>query len=137
MDHLGSMAIVRRDAFVNGQWTDPGAQLLSIKYAPAKGYEEDPTQILRPYVCRAAGAKKYPRGLNYLPHDAFDYVWLVDMPKKNWNSFPGLEPIWTGADHGILYKVHPRPFPVDRPKPDADEIREYKWKHRLETIPHL
>ena len=35
MDHLGSQAIVRRDAFVNGQWVMPGAQLLSVIYKPA------------------------------------------------------------------------------------------------------
>lgn len=128
LDHMGSMAIVRRESFVNGQWADPGAQLLWIRYAPAKGYAEDPTQILRPFPCRSAGAKKYPRGINYLPHDAFDYVWLIDMPKKNWNSFPGLEPIWDGGDRGILYKVHPRPFPAPPYRLDADEIREFKWK---------
>ncbi len=105
MDHLGSMAIVRRSAFVNGQWADPGAQLLSIRYAPAKGYAEDPTQILRPYGCRAAKAKTYPKGLNELPHDAFDYVWLIDMDRKKMNSFPGLTPIWIGKSGGILYRV--------------------------------
>lgn len=137
MDHLGSMAVVRRGAFVNGQWADPGAQLLTITYAPAKGYAEDPTQILRPYACRAARAKKYPRGINYLPHDAFDYVWLIDMPKKNWNSFPGLEPIWTGRDHGILYRVHPRPFPVGEPAPDADDLSELKEKRLAAAAAHL
>ncbi|NIJ09081.1 hypothetical protein FHS31_002713 [Sphingomonas vulcanisoli] len=105
MDHLGSMAIVRRGAFANGQWVDPGAQLLSIKYAPAKGFSEDPTQILRPFPCRQAHAKVYPGGLNHLPHDAFDYVWLIAMARDKMNSFPGLTPIWIGDRGGILYRV--------------------------------
>ena len=109
MDHLGAMAIVRRGAFANGQWTDPGAQLVRIKYAPAKGYAEDPTEILRPRRCTDRRAKRYPEGLNNLPHDAFDYVWLIDMPKAKWNSFPGLTPIWNGGESGILYRVGPRP----------------------------
>ena len=109
MDHLGAMAIVRRGAFANGQWTDPGAQLVRIKYAPAKGYAEDPTEILRPRWCSDRRSKTYPAGLNDLPHDAFDYVWLIDMPRDKWNSFPGLTPIWTGGDSGILYRVGPRP----------------------------
>jgi hypothetical protein len=109
MDHLGAMAIVRRGAFANGQWTDPGAQLVRITYAPAKGYAEDPTEILRPYSCRQAKAKTYPDGLNNLPHGAFDYVWLIDMPRARWNSFPGLVPIWTGGTSGILYRVLPLP----------------------------
>jgi hypothetical protein len=109
MDHLGAMAIVRRGAFANGQWTDAGAQLVRIKYTPAKGYAEDPTEILRPRRCTDRRAKTYPAGLNNLPHDAFDYVWLIDMPRDQWNSFPGLTPIWTGGTSGILYRVGPRP----------------------------
>lgn len=116
MDHLGAMGIVRRGAFVNGQWTDPGAQLLTIRYAPAKGYAEDPTEILRPYPCRQWHAKTYPEGLNHLPLNAFDYVWLIDMPRQRWNSFPGLVPIWTGGDRGILYRVVP-PGPGDPTTP--------------------
>jgi len=106
-DHLGAMAIVRRGAFANGQWTDPGAQLVRITYAPAKGYAEDPTEILRPFRCRQGHAKLYPQGLNALPREAFDYVWLIDMPQENWHSFPGLEPIWFGPERGILYRVVP------------------------------
>jgi hypothetical protein len=109
MDHLGAMAIVRRGAFANGQWTDPGAQLVRIKYAPAKGYAEDPTEILRPRGCSDRRSKTYPEGLNNLPHEAFDYVWLIDMPREKWNSFPGLTPVWTGRESGILYRVGPRP----------------------------
>jgi hypothetical protein len=108
------MAIVRRGALVNGQWTDPGAQLVRIRYAPAKGYIEDPTEILRPRGCSDRRSKRYPEGLNYLPRNAFDYVWLIDMPRKRWNSFPGLEPIWTGGESGILYRVIP-------PSPDLPQ----------------
>jgi hypothetical protein len=107
MDHLGAMAIVRRGAFANGQWTAPGAQLVRIKYAPAKGYAEDPTEILRPRRCQQSRAKRYPAGLNNLPRNAFDYAWIIDWPRARWNSFPGLEPIWTGGKKGILYRVIP------------------------------
>jgi hypothetical protein len=107
MDHLGAMAIVRRGAFANGQWTDAGAQLVRIKYAPAKGYAEDPTEILRPDRCRQSRAKRYPDGLNNLPRNAFDYAWVIDWPRARWNSFPGLEPVWTGERKGILYRVIP------------------------------
>jgi hypothetical protein len=124
MDHLGAMAIVRRHAFANGQWTDPGAQLVRIQYAPAKGYAEDPTEILRPRRCSDRRSKTYPAGLNNLPHDAFDYVWLIDMPKKDWNSFPGIEPIWTGGESGILYRVGPRPpWSVPLPEPIGSATR--------------
>jgi hypothetical protein len=121
MDHLGAMAIVRRDAFANGQWEAPGAQLVRIKYAPAKGYAEDPTEILRPNGCTDRRSKRYPRALNHLPRRAFDYAWIIDMPRDKWNGFPGLVPIWVGGDSGILYRVVP-PAPGEPdalPDPDA------------------
>lgn len=121
MDHLGAMAIVRRGAFANGQWTDPGAQLVRIKYAPAKGYAEDPTEILRPRGCTDKRSKTYPDALNQLPRDAFDYVWLIDMPRSKWNSFPALEPIWNGGESGILYRVLP---PVASPAGSATSASE-------------
>ncbi|WCT73181.1 hypothetical protein PQ455_16400 [Sphingomonas naphthae] len=105
MEHLGAMAIVRRGAFVNGQWTAAGAQLLTIKYAPAKGFAEDPTQILRPGRCRSRRATRYPDKLFSLPHNAFDYVWLIDMPRRKWLAFEGLTPVWNGGERGILYRV--------------------------------
>jgi hypothetical protein len=105
MEHLGAMAIVRRNAFVNGQWTAAGAQLISIKYAAAKGYAEDPTQILRPGRCRQRGAKRYPDGLRTMPPGVFDYVWLIDMPRARWQAIPGLTPIWNGGERGLLYRV--------------------------------
>jgi hypothetical protein len=116
MDHLGAMAIVRRHAFANGQWEAPGAQLVRIKYAPAKGYAEDPTEIYRPRSCSSRKQKTYPQTLNTLPRDAFDYAWVIDMPRDRWNSFPGLVPIWVGGDSGILYKVLP-PEPGSATKP--------------------
>ncbi len=120
MDHLGAMAIVRRDAFANGQWTAAGAQLVRITYAPARGYAEDPTEIMRPRACSSRKHLIYPATVNTLPHDAFDYVWIIDMPRDGWNSFPGLVPIWVGGDSGILYKVLPLPAgsatsPIDTP----------------------
>jgi hypothetical protein len=129
MDHLGSMAIVRRGAFMNGQWADPGAQLLVMKYVPPDDYDKDPSQILRPYRCRSADAKTFPEAVNALPRGAFDYVWLINMPKRMWVSFPGLMPIWTGGKAGILYKVMPehRYLPLlDLPKPDAEKKKKKK-----------
>ncbi len=62
---------------------------------------------MRPSRCREGRAKPYPERINTLPRDAFDYVWLIDLPEARWNSFPGLTPIWTGGQNGILYRVDP------------------------------
>jgi hypothetical protein len=124
MDHLGSMAIARRGAFMNGQWADPGAQLLVLKYVPPDDYDKDPSQILRPYRCRQADAKAYPEAVNALPRGAFDYVWLINMPKRDWRSFPGLMPIWSGEKRGILYKVMPEHRYL--PLPNLPKVKKKK-----------
>lgn len=109
MDHLGSQAIVRKDAFVNGQWVMPGAQLLTITYTAAGRFAADPSQLLRPKRCRARNEPSLRDTVAHFPRDAFDYFWLIDMPPERWVHDPGLIPIWT-APRGILYRVaHPQP----------------------------
>jgi hypothetical protein len=51
MEHLGALAIARREAFANGQWTLPGAQLLTVRYPAAPAFAKDP-----PRSCRRAAA---------------------------------------------------------------------------------
>ncbi len=104
MDHLGSQAIVRRDAFVNGQWEMPGAQLLTITYAAAGRFAKDPSQLLRPAQCRGRREPILEDTLRNFPRAAFDYFWLIDMPSERWPHDPGLIPVWRG-DRGILYRV--------------------------------
>ncbi len=106
LEHLGAMAIVRRQAFVNGQWTMPGAQLLSIKYAPAKGYAEDPTQVMRPKRCRARTARTIESSVALFPRYAFDYLWLINAAREHWPvNDPTLKLIWNGGERGALYKI--------------------------------
>lgn len=104
MDHLASQAIVRRDAFVNGQWTMAGAQLLTVKYAAAGRFATDPTQILRPRECRGRGEPIWEDTLANFPRAAFDYFWLVDMPRDRWPHEPDLVPVWE-SERGVLYRV--------------------------------
>ena len=44
--HLPGLAIVRRHAFSNDQWTMAGAQLLDVRYKPGWPFIRDPTQIV-------------------------------------------------------------------------------------------
>lgn len=106
LEHLGAMAIVRRGAFVNGQWTMAGAQLLSIKYAPAKGYAEDPTQVMRPRSCRAPRARTIESSVALFPRFAFDYVWLINASRDRWPvNDRSLKLIWHGGERGALYAI--------------------------------
>ncbi|TZG24928.1 hypothetical protein [Sphingomonas montanisoli] len=104
VDHLGSMAIARRDSFANGQWPMPGGRLLSITYAPARNFALDPSQELRPARCRQPGSYSMAQATAQLPRAAFDYMWLIDVPPAQWPTEPWLAPVWRGRT-GILYRV--------------------------------
>jgi hypothetical protein len=116
MEHLSSMATVRKQAFVNDQWEAPGAQLLRIAYPPAgRYYSHDPSQIVRRPDCRARNEPILEIALEYFPRDAYDYVWMIDMPRNRWPVDADFEPVWVGNRYGILYKIRhhaPQPGPV-------------------------
>ena len=104
MDHLGSQGITRRDAFVNGQWVMPGAQLLSVTYKAAGRFATDPSQLLRPRECRGYHEPILEDTVRNFPRAAFDYFWLIDMPPERWPHEADLIPVWHGP-RGILYRV--------------------------------
>jgi hypothetical protein len=110
MEHLSSMATVRRRSFVNDQWVAPGAQLLRIRYHDAGRYfSHDPSQIVRRPDCRARNEPILELALAYFPRDAFDYLWMIDMPRNRWPIDPDLQLIWAGKRFGALYRIvhHP------------------------------
>ena len=107
MDHLGSIAIGRKQAFVNGQWAMPGAQLLTIRNPGVGRFGGDPTQLLRPAPCRKRGEPILADTLQNFPRAAYDHFWLIDMPRSGWIRRPDLVPIWHGRTRGILYRVVP------------------------------
>ncbi|SFS05251.1 hypothetical protein [Sphingomonas jatrophae] len=114
MDHLGSVAIARREAFVNGQWAMAGAQLLSIRHKAAGRFAGDPTQLLRPERCHRNGEPRLADTVANFPRAAFDYFWMIDRPVNEGVSDPDLRRVWQGARSGILYRVV-RPAPPPRP----------------------
>ena len=102
--HLPAMAIVRRHAFSNDQWAIEGANLLSVRYRQAGHFLADPSQIVRPAECASRDAWSADRALAAIPRDAFDYVWLVDMPPHDPRLLDGMTPIWRGPG-SLLYAV--------------------------------
>jgi hypothetical protein len=109
MEHLSSMATVRRQSFVNDQWVAPGAQLLRIRYRYPGRYfrffRHDPSQIVRRPDCRARNELYLDIAMKFFPRSAFDYVWMIDMPRERWPVDPGLAPVWEGKRFGILYRI--------------------------------
>ena len=106
MEHVGSFALARRDAFTNDQWAMPGAQLIGVSYDAGAPFVVDPSQILRinPY-CMGYRETTIERTLKMLPVDAFDYVWFIDLPRRLWPDDTRLEPVWKGGARGILYRL--------------------------------
>ena len=102
--HLGSMGIVRREAFANDQWVIEGANLLSIRYRKAGYFMADPSQHVRPPAC--ANRERWPvnRALAAIPRDAFDYVWLIDPPTFDPKLVNDMTPIWRGQG-SLLYAI--------------------------------
>ncbi|HET7817502.1 MAG TPA: hypothetical protein VFK58_07990 [Sphingomicrobium sp.] len=104
--HLGAMVIVRRHGFSNDQWTVPGSNLLTVRYARPGAYSADPSEIVRPVTCRRRGAWRVNEALSNFPRDAFDYAWLIDVPPFDPRAIEDLEPVWSGA-RSTLYRIRP------------------------------
>ena len=103
MDHLGGFAVVRRDVFINDNWTMAGAQLLKLRYTAGR-FSEDPSQMVEAPGCRMRGRLNLDEAIVDFPRDRFDYVWLIDAVPANWPVDPGLQLIWHSAT-GALYRV--------------------------------
>ena len=102
--HLPAMAIVRRHAFSNDQWAIEGANLLSVHYKPAGRFIADPSQIVRPAACAHREAWAVDRALAAIPREAFDYLWLIDVPPHDPRNLEGMRLIWRGPG-SLLYAV--------------------------------
>lgn len=101
LDHFDALAIVRRDAFTNGQWEVPGGQLLVPLGAKGTRYNSDPSQLvmgcgdLRPALARR---------LADFPRDRFDHVWLIGYRPETLPRYAGLSPVFAD-DRTILYRI--------------------------------
>jgi hypothetical protein len=109
LDHIEAFAIIRKQAFVNGQWAMAGAQLLRVDYPAAKGFSEDPTQVIRPGRCKQPGSYTYPAIIGLFPRKAFDYLWLINfVPEQRPDGDKGLAAIWENP-RGVLYRIRQTP----------------------------
>jgi len=110
--HLPGLAIVRRHAFSNDQWTLAGAQLLHIRYEPGFPFLHDPSEIVTRHRCRGEMWRTTDQALAEFPRDAFDYVWLISPPPFNAKFAQGLQPVWRDGS-SVLYRVVGQSRPPD------------------------
>lgn len=105
LEHLPGLAIARRDAFANDQWTVAGSQLLQIK--PPWTRYADPSQMVTRVGCASAPWPSLDEALAALPRGDFDYVWLIDPPVHKAASVRGLTPVWR-AGTSVLFRLPER-----------------------------
>ncbi len=104
VDHLASLATVRREAFVNGQWPMPGGRLLSVRYPAADGFALSPTQFVHPDHCRTDSSYSVEEAMKRLPREAFQFVWLINVGPERWPRDPKLKPVWRNQ-RSILLRI--------------------------------
>ena len=103
--HLPGLAIVRRHAFSNDQWTMAGAQLLGVRYKPGSPFIRDPSQIVTRARCRGEIWRTLDMSIAAFPRDAFDYVWVIAPPGPlDPKLAGGLRPVWQDGT-SVLYRV--------------------------------
>ena len=103
--HLASLAVVRRHAFVNTHWSTPGAELLVPKGALGTAYNADPSQFVYDFKrCPTDLRPRLAKKVAAVPRDVFDYVWVFGFPPARLPAYPGLRPLYAdGAS--VLYAV--------------------------------
>jgi hypothetical protein len=114
LDHLPSLALVRRDAFVNDQWALAGAQLLTVRYPAAGAYQVDPSQFVTPNDCTRRGWKRIDDALGALPHEAFDHVWLIAPPRYDAGLLRGYRQVWRHGTSALYRRNAPPGQPLGR-----------------------
>jgi hypothetical protein len=110
-DHLPGLAVVRREAFSNDQWSVAGAQLNRVAYAPAGRFGRDPSQIVRLHDCPVNRWPTLDMSLRQFPRSAFDYIWLVNPPAWDPKLTGGMVPVWTNG-RSVLFRIADRTQPA-------------------------
>ncbi len=134
LQHLPGMAMVRRLAYTNDQWSMPGAQMLTVRYAPAQRFAHDPSQIVTSTQCPTEWWRPISISLVKFPRDAFDYVWLISPPNYDKRLEQGLIPVWregTSALFRVDHAVPPARLSID----DWGPYREIMIRRQQRLMP--
>lgn len=108
LEHIPAMLLVRRLAYSNDQWSMAGAQQLTTRYAAARGFQHDPSQVVTDRQCRGEFWRPIGKALATFPREAFDYVWLIRPPAYDPALLRGLTPVWRDGTSVLLRVDQPR-----------------------------
>ncbi|MFL6845392.1 MAG: hypothetical protein ACJ8ER_10990 [Allosphingosinicella sp.] len=104
LEHLPALALVRRNAFSNDQWSMSGAQLLTARYPDDGWFSRDPSQQVLAFPCRGEHWLTLDQSLLYMPREDFDYVWLIRPPPYDPALTQGMQPVWRSGT-SVLYRI--------------------------------
>jgi hypothetical protein len=114
--HLASLAVVRRSAFVNTSWKVSGDELVMPTGALGSSFNADPSQFVSDDDdCPTDLRPRLAQRIAEVPRDIFDYVWVLGFAPASLPRYDGLRPLYAdGAS--VLYAVeskkgHHRPAP--------------------------
>jgi hypothetical protein len=106
LQHVPGIAMVRRFAYTNDQWSMAGGQLLTVRYKQARGFSHDPSQIVTDTKCPREWWRPVAVSLARFPRHAYDYLWVISPPKYDPRLEAGLIPIWRDPQtRSVLFKI--------------------------------
>ncbi|MFM9852960.1 MAG: hypothetical protein ACKVOJ_09170 [Sphingomonadaceae bacterium] len=105
LEHLPGLALVRRGAFSNDQWNQPGAQLARTHYPQGAPFDRDPSQFVIAGKHCQPGYRLFSDALQTIPRAAFDYIWVINAPPDPLADYRGLTPLWKSGNSGV-YRIN-------------------------------
>ncbi|OQW43421.1 MAG: hypothetical protein A4S12_04875 [Proteobacteria bacterium SG_bin5] len=105
LQHVPALALERKLAYTNDQWSMAGAQLLTVRHR-LRGFAHDPSQLVTHEQCPREWWRPLKRSLVLFPRHTFDYVWIMIPPPFDPALLKGLKPLWYDpATRSGLYAV--------------------------------
>ncbi|MCZ8369752.1 MAG: hypothetical protein O9293_07270 [Porphyrobacter sp.] len=109
-DHIGSLAMVRKNIFANDQWEGPGVNPLHVTFPAGGDFVRDPSQIVQVDGCRPQAARYLSDSIQALPRAAFTHVWIIGEATAAMPVPAGLERL-AHRGKGQLFVVNHSPAP--------------------------
>ncbi len=102
LEHLPGLALERKLAYANDQWSMAGGQLLTVRMKNARGFNHDPSQIVTDVKCAREWWRPIAVSLARFPRQTYDYVWIVQPPKYDRRLEAGLIPVWRNGTSALF-----------------------------------
>jgi hypothetical protein len=102
--HLASLALARKRIFTNDQFIMTGAQLLQIRYAKARPFDRDPSQLIKRNDSDRTDWRNFSEAMAAVPRSAFDYIWVVGKAEDGGVNYSGLTPVWRQG-RSVVYRI--------------------------------